>query len=192
MRRVAMLFAVALVAPLGAQTSDCTPQPIEYLLWGEPGQAIVPVSTDTNNYVPEGEVWRIRAAGIATDDGQMLEWMLQIQHRLANGACCWLIPLHRQTGSAAGTPVLALSREVLLTSGERLSARVNGLGPTKKMALLYVGWRFPATCLPRLLGVEAGAVPVATDTQDLSALRAAAAAAESALRMLAASVPPPE
>lgn len=183
-RRLAftLMALLSLTPPVSAQT--CTPTPMEYLTWGALGEGIV-----GGQWVPPGEVWKIRAAGIATDDGRPLEWMLQIEHPVASqgNACCWLIPLHRQTGVAAGTPVLALDREVILTEGERLSARVNSIAPDKKMALLYVGWRFPAACTGRLVVADAsesgGALP------DFTAMAAAATNAAAALSALAQSTP---
>lgn len=184
-RSVLVLALVCgLSVPMAAQ--DCTPQPVESLVWGQPGQALLPALADVSGFVPPDQVWLIRAAGIATDDGRPIEWMLQIDHKVAsqNDACCWLVPLHRQTGTAAGTPVLALDRDVILIAGERLSARANGLGADKKLALLFVGWRFPASCTARLLGVAA-----ASTSADLSAVVSAANSAAAALSALASSVP---
>jgi hypothetical protein len=86
-------------ARVSAQT--CRPVPVEYVLWGAPGQGIVPAFDTPDWYVLDDEVWKIRAAGIATDDGRPLEWMMQIQHKVAShgDACCWLIPLHRETAT---------------------------------------------------------------------------------------------
>jgi hypothetical protein len=186
MRLLLTLALIGLTAlPAQAQIA-CVPAAMEYLRWGAAGEGIV-----AGDFVPAGEAWMIRAAGIATDDGRSLEWMMQIQHTLASGVCCWLVPLHRENGYAAGTPTLAITREVLLIAGERLAARVNSIAADKRMALIYVGWRYPDTCLPRLLGVE---TPIAGSgggggTPDLSALLAAATTAAGALTQLAASVP---
>jgi hypothetical protein len=183
--RILAIALIVLLSPVSALAQSCTPVAMEYLLWGDPGQGIV-----AGEFVPVGEAWKIRAAGVATDDGRQLEWMMQIQHTLKDGQCCWLIPLHRQTGTAGGTPVLAIDREVILTTGERLASRVNGLASDKRQALLYVGWRFPVACLPRLLGVE----DVATGgsgvpAPDLSALRTALNEMAAAAQVAAQSVP---
>lgn len=154
MRAWILVAACLLWAPtIRAQSPDCRPIVIESAQGGEAGQAMVPALSDPDHFVPTGEVWKIRAAGIATDDGHPLEWMLQIDHQVVSQdhACCWLIPLMRLTGTTAATPVLALHREILLTAGERLSARVNGLDATKHMSLLYVGWKFPAACTAALV-----------------------------------------
>jgi hypothetical protein len=123
--------------------------PIEGLVWGAKGQAHVDGAA-----VPEGKIWLIRAAGIFTNDGTDLEWMLEIKHVL-NGSSdpnnWWLIPLQRTPGKANGTPVLALTREVVLTAGERLTARCNGLRPDRQMGLNYVGWELPASDLERVI-----------------------------------------
>ena len=109
--------------------------PFRFLQWGEPGQA----SFD-GPVVPADEVWKIRACGIATDDGNPIEWMMQIRMPEPD---LWLVPLHRHLGTAMGTPVLAVEREFLMLPGERLSPRANGLRADKKMCLIYTGFSFP-------------------------------------------------
>lgn len=133
--------------------SSCQPEKLEYLLWGSAGQGIVPAASDTSSFVPSDEVWQIRAAGVATTDSVSREYMLQIDHKVwsQGDACCWLVPLHRHLGTALGTPTLALERPVVLHAGERLSARVNSLSSSAQMALLWVGWKFPASCTERLV-----------------------------------------
>lgn len=199
-----MIGLVLAPIPILAQTI-CTPTPIARGgQWGPPGAGMTPVPTywtvvaqgydgDPTGYVPPGEVWLIRAAGGAVrGDGRQLEWMLQIDHYAPSG-CCWLVPLHRLNGTAGGTPTIALDRPIVLEAGERLSLRVNGLPPQDQISLLWVGWSFPAACLPRLLGVEetSGAVVVGggTVTPDFTALVAAAQIAATALSGLAQSVP---
>jgi hypothetical protein len=185
LNRVLAVGLILLLSPVPALAQSCAPAAMEYLLWGDPGQGIV-----AGEFVPVGEVWKIRAAGIATDDGRQLEWMMQIQHTLKDGQCCWLIPLHRQTGTSGGTPVLAIEREIILTTGERLASRVNGLALDKRQALLYVGWRFPVACLPRLLGVQDVAIDGSGGpAPDLSALRAALTEMAAAAHAAAESVP---
>jgi hypothetical protein len=83
---------------------------------------------------------------------------------------------------------MALTRPVVLEAGERISARANALPSTARMYVMYAGWRFPAACLPSLLGV-AGLTVSAAPTFDYSALASAAQDAAAKLATLAASVP---
>jgi hypothetical protein len=39
-------------------------------------------------YVPKGQVWLIRAAGLFTDDGRYIEWMMQILVNDRSGRAC--------------------------------------------------------------------------------------------------------
>lgn len=176
----ALLFAlVVLVLAPTLNAQDCTPMRLKHLSWGPQGQAIWPTPTYWANpelslaFVPDGEVWRIDAAGIATSDGRQLEWMLQIELKVEQ----MLVPLERPTGFAAGTPVMALTRPVILMPGERLSARVNASPLNGQMALIFIGWRYPIACLSRLLGMEPMTVMDGTGTivsPDFSALIQAA------------------
>lgn len=192
-----LVLAVILASPVPAFAQTCTPARIDSLLWAPVGAALAPVpkywtaaangyAGDPNGFVPPGEVWLIKSAGGFTNDGAALEWMLQIEHHtLVGDACCWLPPLHRPMGTAAATPVIALERPILLEAGERLSLRVNGLRADKSIGIAYVGWKFPAACLPRLLGVEAGSgTPV-----DYSGFATALQQAATALQTAAEAVP---
>ena len=140
-------IAILLVLPMelaGQMT------PIKFLEWGVKGQGLVDGSV-----VPVGQVWLIKAAGVVTDDGQQLEWMMQIKINNPQGrGGYWLVPLERQNGTASGTPVQAISREIILIAGECLSARGNGLRSDRQMGIVYCGWSFPESKLPKLLGAE--------------------------------------
>lgn len=139
-----MLTGLVMVSVAAAQ-----PVPIEFLRWGAKGEAHV-----YGDVVPGGKLWLIRAAGIFTNDGTPLEWMLEIKHGLGGSMDpnnTWLIPLERTPGTANGTPVLALTREVVLVAGERLSARCNGLRADRQMGLDYVGWELPDSDLERVI-----------------------------------------
>lgn len=150
----ALLWALPHVpSPAALAQSGCQPDKLEFLMWGTAGQSEIPAPTDTAGFVPSSEVWQIRAAGIATTDGSAREYMLEIQHTVwsQGNACCWMVPVHRHLGTALGTPTLALERPVVLHEGERLGARANSLSSTAQMALLWVGWKFPASCTERLV-----------------------------------------
>lgn len=209
MRTLALILVLA-VSPMSVFAQTCVPERIEYSKWGAPGQAVVPVAKywtaqangyegDPNDFVPSGEVWLIKVAGGATDAPQSLHWMLQIEHHLADGQCCFMIPLYRNQAALAGTPILALERPIILEAGERLSLRVNGLvGTVNKASLLYSGWRFSSVCLPQLLGVAVvtssggGSVSLPNFGPMVEAAQATAAAlsqAASDLNALSNSVP---
>ena len=146
--------------------------PCRYLVWGAPGQEQVDGET-----VPAGEVWLIQSAGIATEDYRALDYMLQ--HVVPPG---WYVPLERSV-QAGSTPVLALGRSIILQEGEYLRTRVNSGGQAfARMALLYTGWKFPASDLSKLLGlsVTAAAAP------DFSAFAAQCQAAAQALLQIQA------
>lgn len=170
-------------APVSAQ--DCTPQRLKHLSWAPAGQAIWPTPTYWANpelflaFVPDGEVWRIDAAGIATTDGRALEWMLQIELKAEQ----MLVPLERPTGLAGGTPVMAMTRPIILMPGERLSARVNAAPLNGQMALIFLGWRYPIACVSRVLGME----PVSVNSSappDFSAVITAAQGFAQALQQV--------
>lgn len=142
-------------------TNDPRVQQIRYFRVGANG-----VGNLVGDVVPKGQVWLIRAAGIFTNEVTPREWMMQI---LVNepfgpglaqpfgwaGEFTWmLVPMHRLTGSALGTPTLAIDREVILMPGEALCGRVNSqLSAGGQMGLLYVGWAFDESMLPYLLKI---------------------------------------
>lgn len=146
------------------QAIDCLPpgvRIVRYEMWGSPGQASM-----LGQIVPAHEVWQARAAGIITEDGSPLEWMLQIYYPWPSHIPSpqLVTPLHRLNGVASFTPVLALNREVLLLPGETLSIRVCGISADKRMGIRYTGWAFPIGMLPHLLRLpEAGPEPTPVD-----------------------------
>jgi hypothetical protein len=121
---------------------------VNYELWGAKGASSV-----VGYAPPSGEVWKVRGAGIITDDGNMLEWMLQLW-------IAWpghkpnpqlLVPIARNVGLTAGTPTLALERECILLPGEALAARCNGLKADRYMGIRFSAWVFDVADLPSLL-----------------------------------------
>jgi len=192
-RRVGLVALVALLTagPATAQTLDCTPTPIQTLAWGTAGQAIVPVAEDkTTNVVPVGDLWIIKAAGIGqgVDPGVALEYRLQIDHQWPD--LSWWYTAVEIVTPQRGTPVLALTRPLLLEAGERLSARSNTMPNGGTMYVMALGWRVPAACLPRLLGLVA---PVSGTTTapppDYTGLIAAVTALQDAAAALQAAIP---
>lgn len=147
------------------------------------------------DYVPDNEIWIVRAAGIGTYQytGPGLEYKLQIERAVywANGdyAGTWLIPLVVNAGLVTGTPMLALERTVILMPKERLVARVNAPPAGLLINLFYLALKVPRTCLERVVlgGGTASPVPA----PDLSAFAQAVAAAAAALQAIPSTVPPP-
>lgn len=127
--------------------------------------------------VPPGEVWQLRTLSLSTDDGRSMEYFIEAlvnvpptpghhYHRIAGG---W----------GAGTPALHVPPEDLqampLLPGERLAARANP--PSVPMngrgiKLLWSGWAYPESELPRLRGM--GATGASAPPPDFSAVITAA------------------
>jgi hypothetical protein len=192
---VGVLLATAGTA---AQTvPGCTPQRIEYLLWGADGAGQVPTPGDpvgggypNGGYVPDGEVWLIDKAGISSTIPNAAEFMLEVQHKVwsQNNVCCWLIPAMRMTGAPSGTPTLALDRPLIMPAGDRLGARVNGITSSSHIGLFYTGWKFPAGCTAALLLPGPTNITIAPPT-DFSAMTAAALSLEQAAAAIKTSIP---
>lgn len=120
----------------------------------------------TGDFCPPGKVWKLRAVGMFTDDGQYREWMMQIQvtepfgpnvvHPFdpsdPRGFAFMLVPFERPVGFAMGTPPIA-ARDIILMPGEAICGRVGGILPDRQIGLLYAGWEFDEELLPQLLGV---------------------------------------
>lgn len=122
---------------------------VNFIQWAPKGQEIF-----DGPCVPKGKVWLIRFCGIATDDGQFLEWSMSVKKwKLLDKALvpCPLYPLHCSPGKRASTPTLAVERAFILIAGEGLTARVNGLKKDKAMRLMYEGWEFDECDLPKLI-----------------------------------------
>lgn len=143
-----LLCALVLWHPVAAQTS-CVGTPIEALVWGDVGS-----NTVYGAPVPSGMAWVIRAAGVFTNDGGALEWMMEILHPVASqgNVCCWRIPIAKSFGRADSTPTLALGRTVVLTAGEYLAGRTNGLQAWAQFGIDYVGWQVPSACVGNGVG----------------------------------------
>lgn len=109
--------------------------------------------------VPPSEVWLVDAASISTTGWNVqapnVEWELEVIEPLPeqNGratsddpegtGCCWRVGIAKQMGAQA-TPVIALTRSIILRSGQRMAGRHNQEG--HPIALLGTFWRFPASC----------------------------------------------
>ena len=141
-----MLVAVAILAVVlyarDSEANACLPENGEYF-------GFVYGNHLVGDRVPEGKAWVIRAAGVFTSDGNPIEWMMEISHPVwqQGNACCHLIPVARSPGYASGTPVLALTREVVLLGGEAITARANGVREGNYMGLTYLYWQVPASCI---------------------------------------------
>ena len=186
-RLLCIAFVVLAASRVSAQT--CTPTPIRTLIWGTPGQTIVPPNEDkTSNLVPAGKVWLIKAAGIGqgADPGVAIEYRLQIDH-IGTDLTFWytaieVYPLMR------GTPVLALTRPIILEAGERLSARSNSMPNGGTMYVMALGWEFPASCLSTLLGLTSSSGTTSAPL-DFSALITATTTLQTAANALQAAIP---
>lgn len=106
---------------------------------------------------PQGRVWYIQTAGIGTTTSKItnyLEWMMQVATCNPQGvAGVWLFPLEVNVGWKGGTPVLAITRPVILKAGQCLYPRVDAMPNDKQMILLFDGWEIWDSCLPELLGL---------------------------------------
>lgn len=142
---IAVILALASLYPRSTATAQsCAARPGEGNFWAEPGNGI-----SMGDEVPAGEKWTVTAAGVTSEANANAEYMLMIAHRVvsAGGQCCWFIGLERPVGKPDGTPTIALGHEVTILPGDRLAARVNGLQADKRIALNYLYWAMPVTCL---------------------------------------------
>lgn len=112
---------------------------------------------DTKVYgpvVPSTEVWLVDAGGVFAFSTPEVnsEFMMEIMEPITEQTgrtdsvdpdnCCWRIPLAKITGARA-TPVLALTRPVLLRPGQRLTGRTNN---AMGFGINGIYWRYPASC----------------------------------------------
>jgi hypothetical protein len=193
MKKTLLFVALAALASANASAQTCTPVPVRTLAWGSAGQSIVPPFEDkTTNIVPAGKVWLIKAAGIGqgADPGAALEYRLQIDHQWPD-ASYWYTAIEVTATPQRGTPVLALTRSIVLEAGERISARSNSMPNGGTMYVMALGWEFPASCLPSLVGMTTVVSGGTTTTPppDFSALIAAATGLQSAATTLVAAIP---
>ena len=136
------MIALALLS-LILSAGQCPVENKEFLLWGAPGAGIV-----QSDPVPDGKVWIVRAAGLFTNDNMPpADYMLELIRpvRSQGDACCWRIPLEKSPRPVNTTPLLALSRTVVLHQGERLAGRTNGAA---KFGLNFVYYELPEMCVP--------------------------------------------
>lgn len=193
-RGVLGLLALLAIPPAVA-AQGCTPIEVPPLF--RQADPASPSHAD-GDYVPDGEVWIVRAAGIGTYQyvGPSLEYKLQIERAIywPSGiyAGTWLIPLAVNEGLVGGTPMLALTRTVILMPKERLVARVNspplGAPPTGLLInLFYLAWKIPIGCLDRLL--LSPATTGGPAAQDFSGMTAAVTALQDAVARLLQAIP---
>lgn len=185
-----------------ALAQDCTPVAIYGKVgWSNDSAQNLPpdasaswqVQQDTNiahifsSAVPAGQVWRLRTISLSTGYGGNAEYMVEHLVNVPNGYHYHAIA----RGSAGATPALAVSsadlRADIFVAGERIGWRTSGPGPIFGM---WSGWAFPASCLPRLLGVDTPVITTTTGAPpDFSALLQAAQNAAAALTTLSQSAP---
>lgn len=123
--------------------AGCAPANREFLVWGQPGAAIVESAA-----VPSDRVWLVRAAGGATTQGSSVRYAMELIRPVLSqgGACCWRIPLEDMKPNDS-TPPMALSRPIALLPGEKMSVRTNGLVSPNQVAILFVYYDVPKSCL---------------------------------------------
>lgn len=155
---VLALLGLCAVRP-AAQTASCAAgTPDHFLVWNSANDA-------TNGgvvygpIVPQSEAWLVDGAGLFTNDQYPTgsEWMMEViepipeQTGLVDSAdpnrCCWRIPVAKQLGALA-TPLLALSRPLVLRPGQRLAGRTNASGHAFGIDGTF--WRFSANCAATL------------------------------------------
>lgn len=184
-------FAVTLLIAASRMGSAQTCVPIEVPPMFRQADPASPSHAD-GDYVPDGEVWIVRAAGIGTYQyvGPSLEYKLQIERAIywPNGsyAGTWLIPLAVNENLVNGTPMLALTRSVIMMPKERLVARVNSPSAGLLINLFYLALKVPIACLDRVMLHGGEAVSTAPDT---SAMRAAALTLKGAVTAFLAALP---
>jgi len=157
------LIAILILLPFGlivaettfvrTPTADSRITRIYCDMWGEPGTNLC-----WGPIVPDGEVWLIKSGGIDTDSGEYFEAMMNIAVTGPNPNFPYretrpIVPLTRYPGTAMGTPVLAINQQVILEAGESLVSRACGVAPDKRIGLRFMGWAFPESMLPYLLGL---------------------------------------
>ena len=130
-----------LLALILAQNPSCKAETREFLFWSDPSQAIVETMA-----VPLGKVWLVRAAGLFTNDGAGANYAMEIVRpvRSQGDVCCWRIPIEGMRW-AQMTPLVALSRPVVLHEGEKMagrSTRAHAFG----IDLVY--YELPKECVP--------------------------------------------
>jgi hypothetical protein len=142
---------------------------------------------------PPGFVFRPRTISLSTQAAETANYMIELLVNVPPHVGAHYHGIARIEG-AAGTPVLHVSpadcaRLILLPGqpGERLSGRALGSVGTMNLMLLWSGWLYPESALPRLLGMEAAAT--SGELPDLSRLGTAADALVVAAQGLSASVP---
>lgn len=123
--------------------AGCAPQNREFLVWGQPGAAIVESAA-----VPPDRVWLVRAVGAATTQGTQTRYALELVRPVLSqgGACCWRIPL-KEMATNDSTPPMALSRPIALLPGEKLAVRTNAIVSPNQAAILFVYYDVPKNCL---------------------------------------------
>ena len=121
----------------------CVPEDREALTWGTHGQSIVEVGP-----VPRGSMWLVRAAGGSTNVTlAKVEYMMEVVRpvKAQGSVCCWRMPVVKSQATST-TPLVALSRPLVMHEGESLSVRAAGV-PNGKIAALAIYYELPRNCL---------------------------------------------
>ena len=158
--------------------------PLFTMVWGAPGEAMVPAYADpTLLWVPAHQIWIVEACGVFIDGNLQAPADFKLQYQVkdvAGGTMGWLVPLAVNVGKMDTTPVLALDRRVVLPPHTRISARVAWSETTVKMGLMIAGFMVPYT--PENLDrVVLGGSSATSSAPDLSGFIAQCQAAGQAL-----------
>lgn len=177
MRIFLVLVSLLLSAPAAAQT--CTPTPFYVVGSGVTGGFLRGV------FVPAGEIWKVEYGGLGYNGIQALsqvpDFSLEVEHF---GDALYPVELSPVPFNKwGGTPVMALTRSILLPENTRLVARFNNLAASDatNIHLTYAGFKLPASqaaCFFGGVGIVQGG---SAQPQDFSALLAAAQAAATKL-----------
>ena len=193
----AFIVSLSLAWSLPASALECIPVPYQALTSTQntPGAFYAPQSP-TENIVPVGEIWLVKAAGLGQHNGpgMALDYKIQLDHRWPDGSF-WYGGVAETSSPQSTTPVLSFipPSTFVLEANERLSLRVANPPSHATFYLMYFGWKLPAACLARVLGLETplagtgGAAPVTLP--DFTAFKAAVTSAATALQAIPPSVP---
>jgi hypothetical protein len=171
---------------------------VSFGAFGEPAQTFgciprgVNQGGDVQNFVPDGEVWVIEAAGVGqTGSGGYsgLTLALHVECLLDPPALgVHLFPITGMQTIAGSTPFLALPRPVLLMPRMRLGVRFSGPPQGLQVSLMGYGFAHPIADLDRLL-LRGGVTTVTSPAPDMTQLLEKARTAAAALQAFAQSVP---
>jgi hypothetical protein len=153
---IALVALSSLAAPVAAQ--DCTPQPLIFVYWGSYGAGIVPETSATVNWVPDGEFWWIQAAAVSIDvpAGTQLppgDYIIHDDTRYPVSSALWYMTAIAKAQGTNTTPVVAINRPYWLLAGHRLNARTNVPLPLNvRMGITMTGLKYPMACFGLVFG----------------------------------------